>query len=159
LAQAAGWPDRFFNRRNFERRHGQNNMYNLGKYSERVEEVPGGGTRGSAMPDHHEDRDGLNSWPHSEAWFCLRTHPKHEHIAAAQLRQEANIEVFLPRIRFKRATRCGPVWVTEALFQNYIFAKFNLLFSLRRIQAARGVSGVVHFGVRWPTIPETAIQE
>ncbi len=90
---------------------------------------------------------------------CLRTLPKHEHIAASQLRQQADIEVFLPRIRFKRLTRCGPAWVTEALFQNYLFAKFDLLVSLRHVQAARGVSGVVHFGSRWPTVPQAAIDE
>jgi transcriptional antiterminator RfaH len=106
-----------------------------------------------------EEEDRLDAWPASEAWFCLRTLPKHEHVAAAQLRQEAEIEVFLPRIRFKRLTRCGPAWVTEALFQNYLFARFDLLVSLRRVQAARGVRGVVHFGSRWPTVPEAAIKE
>jgi transcriptional antiterminator RfaH len=95
----------------------------------------------------------------STAWFCLRTHPKHEYIAAAHLRREADLEVFSPRIRFKRLTRCGLVWVTEALFQNYIFAKFDLLVSLRIVQAARGVRGVVHFGNRWPTVPQGAIEE
>lgn len=98
-------------------------------------------------------------WPTSQAWFCLRTQPKHEHIAAAQLRQTDGVEVFLPRIRFKRLTRCGPVWVTEALFQNYVFARFDFMNCLRRVQAARGVSGVVHFGSRWPTIPDAAIEE
>ena len=73
--------------------------------------------------------------------------------------QAADMEVFLPRIRFKRLTRCGPAWVTEALFQNYLFARFDLLVSLRRVQATRGVRGVVHFGARWPTVPESAIKE
>ena len=49
------------------------------------------------------------------AWFCLRTQPKHEHIAAAHFRGDPDLEVYLPRIRFKRATRRGPVWFTEAL--------------------------------------------
>jgi transcriptional antiterminator RfaH len=101
----------------------------------------------------------IHAMPAAEAWFCLRTQPKHEHIAAAQLRHDSDIEVFLPRLRFKRSTRRGLVWVTEALFQNYLFAKFDLLASLRRVQAARGVRGVVHFGSRWPTIPESAIEE
>ena len=92
-------------------------------------------------------------------WFCLRTHLKHEHIAAAQLRQDPELEVFLPRIRYQRSTRSGPAWVTEALFQNYLFARFNLATALRRVQHARGVRGVVHFGGRWPTIPEAAIDE
>ena len=92
-------------------------------------------------------------------WFCVQTQPKHEHIAAAQLRQDLKIEVFLPRIRYRRPTRSGPAWVTEALFPNYLFAHFDLASQLRRVQAVRGVRNVVHFGARWPTIPETAIAE
>lgn len=93
------------------------------------------------------------------AWFCVQTQPKHEHIAAAQLRQDCQIEVFLPRIRYRRATRLGAAWVTEALFPNYLFAQFDLVSELRQVQAARGVRSVVHFGTRWPTIPGAAIAE
>ena len=95
----------------------------------------------------------------SAAWFCLRTHPKREHIAAAQLRQDPEIEVFLPRIRYKRATRLGPVWTTEGLFQNYLFACFDLATCLRRVRSARAVSGIVHFGDRYPTVPLAVIEE
>jgi transcriptional antiterminator RfaH len=93
------------------------------------------------------------------AWYCLRSHPKHEHIAAAHLRQELQVEAFLPRIRYKRSTRFGPAWVNEALFVNYLFARFDLATSLRRIQHARGVRGVVRFGAQWPTVPERVIEE
>src|SRR5258708_30687137 len=93
------------------------------------------------------------------AWFCLRSQPKHEHIAAAQLRHDRDIEVFLPRIRFKRLTRQGKVWVTEALFPNYLFARFDLATSLRKVHHARGVRGVVRFGSRWPTIPDAVIED
>jgi transcriptional antiterminator RfaH len=95
----------------------------------------------------------------SEGWFCVRTHPKHEHIAAAQLRIEPDIEVFLPRIRYRRSTRCGLAWVTEALFKDYVFARFDLGIALRRVQSSRAVRGVVHFGHRWPTVPDAAIAE
>jgi transcriptional antiterminator RfaH len=93
------------------------------------------------------------------AWFCLRSQPKHEHIAAAHLRQTNHIEVFLPRIRFKRATRQGPKWVTEALFPGYLFAWFDLQTTLRQTQHIRGVRGVVHFGQLWPTIPGEIIDD
>jgi len=92
-------------------------------------------------------------------WFCLRSQPKHEHIAAAHLRQNTMVEVFLPRIRFKRATRQGTVWATEALFPGYLFARFDWQSSLRLVQYSRGVRGVVHFGERWPAIPEEIIRE
>jgi len=93
------------------------------------------------------------------AWFCLRSQPKHEHIAAARLRRRENVEVFLPRIRFRRPTRKGPVWVTEALFPNYLFARFDWQKSLRLVRHSPSVSGVVHFGVHWPTIPDEVINE
>ena len=93
------------------------------------------------------------------AWFCLLTQPKHEHIAAAHLKDDPEIEIYLPRIRFKRATRRGPVWFTEALFPNYLFARFDLAACVRRVSAARGVRGVVHFGDRWPVVPEAVIEE
>src|SRR5437867_9199724 len=85
----------------------------------------------------------------SPAWFCLRAQPKHEHIAARHLRQMPGVEVFLPRIRFRRTTRRGAVWATEALFPNYLFARFDWHTSLRRVHHAPGVAGVIHFGDRW----------
>jgi transcriptional antiterminator RfaH len=97
--------------------------------------------------------------PAGLAWYCVRSQPKHEHIAAAHLARESDVEVFLPRVTFKRATRSGPARVTEALFPNYLFARFNLSEALRKVQAIRGVSGVVHFGYRWPTIPESVIRD
>ena len=96
---------------------------------------------------------------YTPAWFCLRTQPKHEHIAAAHLKQDADLEVYLPRIRFKRATRRGPVWFTEALFPGYLFARFDLAARLRQVCHARGVRGVVHFRDRWPIVPDTVVEE
>ena len=96
---------------------------------------------------------------HEPVWFCIRSQPKHEHIAAAHLATDPEFEVYLPRIRFKRATRRGPVWFTEALFPNYLFARFDVATCLRRVCHARGVRGVVHFGDRWPVVPEAVIED
>jgi transcriptional antiterminator RfaH len=93
------------------------------------------------------------------AWFCVQTQPKREHIAASNLRQDAQVEVLLPRIRYCRSTRRGPAWVTEALFPGYLFARFPLSALLRHVQSLRGVRGVVHFGHRWPSIPDAVITE
>ena len=92
-------------------------------------------------------------------WFCLRSQPKHEHIAAAHLKKMAGVEVFLPRVRFQRSTRVGKAWATEALFPNYLFARFDWHQSLREVQSARGVSNVVHFGQRYPVIEESVIAD
>jgi transcriptional antiterminator RfaH len=99
--------------------------------------------------------DGFNP----RVWFCVRTHQKHEHIAAAHLRQDQQIEVFLPRVRYKKTTRIGTVWRTEALFESYLFAKFDLETQIRCVQHSRAVRGVVHFGDQWPIVPEAVIEE
>jgi transcriptional antiterminator RfaH len=95
----------------------------------------------------------------SAGWFCLQTHPKHEHFAASHLRKTDRVEVFLPRIRFKRATRQAFVWVTEALFPGYLFARFDWDLHLRQVQYARGIRTIVHFGENWPVISNHTITE
>src|SRR5271168_5107931 len=87
-----------------------------------------------------------------KAWFCLRTHVARERIAATQLRQDPEIEVFLPLVRYERSLRLKRTWITEALFPNYIFARFDLATRGRRVRGARAVKNLVHFGSRYPTI-------
>src|SRR5580704_1335793 len=93
------------------------------------------------------------------AWYCLRAQPKHEHIAAAHLRLLENVTVFCPRIRFKRATRQGLVWVTEAMFPGYLFARFELAEMHRQVRYTHGVSGIVRFADQYPTIEEEALAQ
>jgi len=93
------------------------------------------------------------------AWFCLRTQPKHEKIAANHLALMGDVEVFNPRVRFTRRTRTGPMPVTESMFPNYLFARFDWRTALARVHYANGVNGVVHFGSRWPIVPDEAIQD
>lgn len=92
-------------------------------------------------------------------WFCVRSRPRQEQIAAAYLREELGIEVFLPRVRLKRNTIRGPKWFEEVLFPNYLFARFNLLQCFRQVHHGHGAQGIVHFGKHWPTIPDGLICE
>jgi len=94
-----------------------------------------------------------------EKWYCLRSQPKHEHIAAAHLRQYEDIEVFCPRVKIQRSTRRGLVWFTEALFPNYLFARFERERWQARVRSSPGVSGIVHFGDDVPTIPDRALSD
>ncbi len=119
-----------------------------------------------ACPANRHEAAGSRTHPCGRAtaslgveWFCLRTQAKHEHIAAAHLRRDAGIEVYLPRIRFRRSTRKGPAWFTEALFPSYLFARFNLATCCRRVHHSPGVREVVHFAGSWPTIPDEVIVE
>lgn len=93
------------------------------------------------------------------AWFCIRTHLKHEHIAAAHLRQIAGVEVFNPRVRLLRSTRRGRVWFTESLFPNYVFARLVLESHLDKVIYTPSVTSVLRFGNTVATIPEAVIRE
>jgi transcriptional antiterminator RfaH len=93
------------------------------------------------------------------AWYCLRSQPKHEHIAAAHLRLFEGVTVFCPRIKFKRATRTGLVSVTDAMFPGYLFAHFELSKMFRQVRYAHGVSGIVRFADRYPTIEEGVLMQ
>jgi len=119
-----------------------------------------------AMPELIFDEPSRASGPQAAAqempdvaWFCLRTQPKHEKIASHHLALMGDVEVFNPRIRFTRHTRLGPAPVTESMFPGYLFARFDWRTALARVHYANGVSCVVHFGSRWPIVPDAAIQE
>ena len=95
-----------------------------------------------------------------EGWFCVRSKPKSEHIAARNLQQFAHLdEVFCPRIRFEKATLRGRVWYIEALFPGYLLARFDMATDLRTVNGALGVSGVLHFADFYPQISDTYIRE
>lgn len=81
-------------------------------------------------------------------WFCIRTKPKHEQIAARGLRQHDQVEVFAPHIRFRKATRRGSVWFVEALFPGYIFARFCYPELHRWVRSLPGILTIVAFGER-----------
>jgi transcriptional antiterminator RfaH len=93
------------------------------------------------------------------AWYCARTHPKHEHLAAGGLRKNLGLEVFHPRLRMERATRRGAVHVIEPLFPCYIFVRCVLAQYLDRIRYTYGISGIVHFGQRVPSVADAVIDE
>ena len=94
-----------------------------------------------------------------DSWFCLRAQPKREHIAAACLRQISHVEVFGPRLRFRKLTNRGPVWFIEALFPGYLFARFDYANCNRRIRQSPAVSGFVQFGERLALLPEALVNE
>jgi len=94
-----------------------------------------------------------------DSWFCLRAQPKREHIAAACLRQMCEVEVFCPRVRFRKPTNRGPVWFIESLFPGYLFARFDYRAFHRQIKGGPGVSGFVQFGERIALLPDALISE
>lgn len=92
------------------------------------------------------------------AWYCARTQPKHEHIAAANLIRNLGLEVFHPRLRIERATRRGAVRVIEPLFPCYVFVRCDLDQRLDEIRYVNGISSLVHFGHRIPIVADEVIE-
>jgi len=95
----------------------------------------------------------------SSAWYCARTKPKHEHIAAANVRKNLKLNVFNPRLRVQRATQRGVVRLVEPLFPCYIFIHCVMEDRLNEIQHANGISSLVRFGHRIPKVDDTIIEE
>jgi transcriptional antiterminator RfaH len=93
------------------------------------------------------------------AWYCARTKPKHEHIAAANVSKNLGLEVFHPRLRMERATRRGVMRVVEPLFPCYIFIRCSLEERVDQMRHVTGISSLVHFGRRIPVVPDSAIEE
>jgi len=94
----------------------------------------------------------------SSEWYCVRTQPKHEHIAAAGLTRILGLEVFNPRLRLQRSTRRGVVRVIEPLFPCYLFVHCSLDERLDDIRYVNGVSSLVQFGQRIAAVPDPVIQ-
>src|SRR5580698_4871178 len=95
----------------------------------------------------------------SPAWYCVRTKPKHEHIAAANVRKHCRLEVFQPQLRIERPTRRGVVRVTEPLFPCYFFVRCEIGHYVDQIRYSNGVSTIVRFGDRMPPVPDSVIAE
>lgn len=100
----------------------------------------------------------MTSGPEEPLWYCVKTQPKREHVAAQHLRGLEGIEVFCPRLRYRKATRRGKVWWVEALFPGYIMARFVLSELERMVIYSQGVRGLVRFGDEVPPVPEDFIQ-
>jgi len=97
--------------------------------------------------------------PLDPAWYCVRSQPKHEHIAAANLRLQENIEVFNPRLRVPDARAIRQGWIHQPLFPGYLFARFPLQQGLDLVRYTSGVKCLVHFGTNIVSVPDQVIEE
>jgi transcriptional antiterminator RfaH len=98
--------------------------------------------------------------PEKLAWYCVRTQTKREHIAAEHLRGQDlhEVEVFCPRLRYRKATRRGTMWWLEPLFPGYLMARFRLADADRTVTFCQGVRGLVRFGSEVPEIPDSFVE-
>ena len=92
-------------------------------------------------------------------WYCVRCQTKREHIAAEKLRQIDGVEVFCPRLKYRKPTSRGTIWWLEALFPGYLLARFDLTVNDRNVTYCHGVRGLVRFGSEVPDVPDTFVSE
>jgi transcriptional antiterminator RfaH len=95
----------------------------------------------------------------TEAWYCARTKPKHEHLVAANLRRNLGLEVFHPRLKMERTTQRGVVRVVESLFPCYIFVRCVVEQKADEIRYVSGMSSLVRFGDKIAVVPDDVIEE
>jgi len=93
-----------------------------------------------------------------EHWYCVRSKPKKERMAASGLASLHGLEVFCPQIRFQRKTVRGAVWFQEAMFPGYLFARFDLFEMKRAVSYAPGVLNIPMFDNRLVSIPDAVIE-
>ena len=93
-----------------------------------------------------------------ERWYCVRSKPKKERMAAGALATLHGLEIFCPQIRFQRKTVRGPVWFQEAMFPGYLFARFDLFEMKQAVSYAPGVLTIPMFDNRIVSIPTEVIE-
>lgn len=93
------------------------------------------------------------------AWYCARTKPKHEHIAAANVRKNLQLPVFNPRLRVQRVTQRGVARLVEPLFPCYIFIQCVIGEKMNEVQHTNGISSLVRFGHKIPSVDDAIIEE
>lgn len=101
---------------------------------------------------------GTTTISRSAHWYCARTKPKHEHIAAGNLVRNLGFEVFNPTLRVQRVTKRGLVRSVEPLFPCYIFLRCDEI-QFNEVRFVSGISSLVHFGDQVPRIPEEVIAD
>lgn len=91
-------------------------------------------------------------------WYCVKTQPKREQIAAQHLRRLDGVEVFAPRLRYRKSTARGRIWWIEPLFPGYVLVNMKLEEMRSRVNHCSGVSGLVRFGREVPAVPDQLVE-
>lgn len=95
----------------------------------------------------------------SPGWYCLRSARKQEFIAAAHLKALPNVQVFCPRIQFRRRSNVSgkSMLFAEALFPGHFFARFPTTEILAAVEQLSGIRGSVCFNEKHAVMEEKVI--
>ena len=93
------------------------------------------------------------------AWYHVRTRPKHERIAPANVRKNLKLKVFNSRLRLQRVTQRTVARLVEPLCPRNVFIHCVIEERMNEVQHSNGVSNVVRFGHKIPQVEDTIISE
>lgn len=92
-------------------------------------------------------------------WYAIYTKPKEEQRAELNL-TACGVETLGPKILGRRTNEFTgrPTYFVKALFPRYIFARFNVEKSLRKVHYTRGVHSIVSFDAQPVKVDESVIE-
>jgi transcriptional antiterminator RfaH len=76
-------------------------------------------------------------------WHVVQCKPHQEERVAAQLREQAKIEVYCPRVEVFTTRKTGKVKVVRPLFPNYLFARIIVPDEWKMVTYTRGVARLI----------------
>ena len=89
-------------------------------------------------------------------WYAVKCKPRQERMVSTNLHR-AGIPIFFPQIQESRRIR-PKLMGMEPLFPSYLFARFDVRSEYRIVKYARGVHGIVSFGMSPAVIEDELIQ-
>jgi len=100
----------------------------------------------------------MNAGRH-DFWFCVKSRPRQESVAARNLTSLGGVEVLMPRVRRRRLGHDGPKHVVEPLFPGYLFARYEPEESHGPVRSTRGVLHVVSKAGKAVEVEDSVIAE
>jgi len=93
------------------------------------------------------------------AWYCVKSRPRQEAVAARNLRALGEVEVLFPRLRRTRRGQAKNQLVVEPLFPGYLFLRFDPAELSASVRGTRGVLHLVSQGGRAVEVPGKVISD
>lgn len=97
--------------------------------------------------------------PPAPTWFCVKSKPRQEAVAARNLRALGEVELVFPRVRRTRRGHDRNREVVEPLFPGYLFVRFDPAELQGTIRSTRGVLHLVEKEGKPVRVDEAVIAE
>jgi transcriptional antiterminator RfaH len=114
--------------------------------------------RESSHPPMQGQESGIDcDNPDKRCWYAVKCKSRQERIVSTIL-DRAGIPIFFPQIQESRRIKQRLLLGLEPLFPGYLFARFDVRTEYRTVKYARGVHGIVSFGMSPAVVEDELIQ-